>query len=215
MKLLRENFNELVVKKPDNFIIIFFYAGMGGSSLLRILISHDELYHSFKKLSQFEYDDPLRYPDSIEGFCIHTDHNLSFKEQHLACVHMDFHTPWEDDNENYIEYFKLVKDNKKVVLKTHNFSLYNKFKKCTCIFIGTDEPLNRGLRVSKNQNPPFLPDEVIYVNINNLMSKNYEKFLEEYLSIVYKLNLTPRINSVRSFILMWLERQERFKRSLS
>lgn len=214
MKHLKERFDELVIKKPDNFIIIFFNAGMGGSSLLRILISHNELYHSFKNLSQFEYDDPLRYPDTIEGFKVHVDHPLSFKEQHLACAHIDFHAPW-DDNENYLEYFKLVKDNKKIVIKTHNFSLYKKFKKCTCIFVVTDEPLDRGLRVANNQNPTFLPDEVIYVNINNLMSKDYEKFLEEYLSIVYKLNLTPRINSVRAFILMWLERQERFKRSLS
>ena len=56
-------------------------------------------------------------------------------------------------------------------------------------------------------NDPFLLDK--------LMSKDYDTFLSEYLKLVLELNLTPRVNSVRAFILMWLERQERMKRSLS
>ena len=47
------------------------------------------------------------------------------------------------------------------------------------------------------------------------MSPDYDTFLEAYIQLVQELNLTPKINSVRSFILMWLERQERFKRTLS
>ena len=39
--------------------------------------------------------------------------------------------------------------------------------------------------------------------------------IPETLDEVQELNLTPKVNSVRSFILMWLERQERMKRSLS
>ena len=57
--------------------------------------------------------------------------------------------------------------------------------------------------------------KLIAVTIDKLMSKDYDTFLETYIQLVQELNLTPKVNSVRSFILMWLERQERFKRTLS
>ena len=215
-KTLTKAFNKLVLTHPDNFIIIFFKAGTGGSSLLRILISHDELYHSFKYLGQPDYDDPIRYPDSIEGFYAQAHHGLSFKEQHLACAHVDFHTPWNVINDDdTMSYFKLVNQGKTVVLKTHDFNLYQKFKNNRCIFIVEDNPLDRGSISSKVGNYHSIPEKVFVVNINNLMSKNYDTFLNEYIKLVQEFNLTPRINSVRSFILMWLERQERFKRTLS
>jgi len=212
--MFKKSFEELLLKKPDKFIIIFFNAGMGGSALLRILISHTELYHSFKNLGQTDYDDPIRYPDSIEGFYAHPTHELSFKEQHLACVHLDFHSPWEA-HEDLRKYFEILKKNKTVVLKTHDFSLYEKYKKSKCIFIIGNAISTRREINCKYGNPPFLPKEVIKVNINNLMSIDYDIFLEEYLKLVFEFNLTPRINSVRAFILMWLEKQKRFNLSLS
>jgi len=212
MNKIKKAFEKLVLKNPDNFIIIFFHGGMAGSSLLRILSAHEEFYHSFKNLNQLEYDDPIRYPDSVEGFYTDLTHELSFKEQHLACAHIHFHTPWESD-ENLLKYFDLVKQNKKIALKTHDFSLYEKYKKSKCIFVTGDNLSNR--RIINSGNPPFLPEEVIKVRIDKLMSLDYDTFLQEYLNLVFEFNLTPRINSVRAFTLMWLERQERFKRSLS
>ena len=209
-----EHLDKLINKYPDNFIIIFFQFGSGGSSLYRILTSHRELYHSFKNANQVDYDDPIRYPDSIEGFCIQPDHKLSFKEQHIACAHVDLHVLHNPYN-SFLEYIRIIKEGKTVVLRSHNFSLYEKFKNCRCIFIVENEPLDRFTISNKLGNPEYIPEEVYIVNISNLMSKNYDTFLEEYLKIVFELDLTPRINSVRSFILMWLERQERLKRSLS
>lgn len=212
----KSDFEKLVLKKHNKFIIIFFKAGTAGSALLRILISHNELYHSFKNLGQLEYDDPLKYPDSVAGFGVHLDllHRLPYKEQHLACVHLDFHTPW-NAHEDFREYFKLIKQGETIVLKTHNFDLYEKFKKCKCIYILEDKPLDRASINKKDGFHPAIPEGVFVVNINKLMSENYNTFLKEYLKIVYEFDLSPRINSVRSFILMWLERQKRLKRSLS
>ena len=42
-----------------------------------------------------------------------------------------------------------------------------------------------------------------------------DDFMSVKLPKIDGANLTPRVNSVRAFILMWLERQERMKRSLS
>jgi hypothetical protein len=214
MNKLKKAFEKLVLKNPDNFIIIFYHGGMAGSSLLRILSAHEELYHSFKDLKQVDYDDPLRYPDSVEGFHIDLNHELSFKEQHLACAHIQFHTPWENE-EDLLKYFELVMQGKKIALKTHDFSHYEKYKKSKCIFV-TGDNLTKRRRIKYNWgNPPFLPKEVIKVNMYDLMSTDYNIFLEEYLKLVYEFNLTPRINSVRAFVLMWLERQERFNKTLS
>ena len=175
MKTFIETFEESILRKPDNFIIIFFNPGMAGTSLLRILISHDELYHSFKNFGQVDYDDPLRYPDSLEGFFTYTNHILSFKEQHLACAHMDFHTP-NDRSEDLLKYIELIKQGKTIVFKTHDFSLYEKFKKSRCIFVIGNKQLNRGINFKVDMTSFTVPEEVFTVNINNLMSKDYDTF---------------------------------------
>ena len=61
----------------------------------------------------------------------------------------------------------------------------------------------------------YKENNVFRININNLFSYDYDTFLNEYLRLVRKFNLTPRINSVRSFILLWLEKQKRFNLTLS
>ena len=210
---LKKEFDNLVLKKPENFVIIFFHRGMAGSVLLRILIAHKEFHHSLKDLGQSEYDDPLKYPDSIEGFFYQNLHYLPFKAQHLACAHLDFYNPWNSE-EDYLRYFNLVRKNKKIAIMTHRFDLYEKFKKCKCLSIIANQPLNRDL-ISKDIINPKFSSETFTVNINNLLSKNYDKFLDEYIKIVNEFNLTPIVNSVRSFILMWIERQERFNKNLS
>lgn len=47
------------------------------------------------------------------------------------------------------------------------------------------------------------------LNINNLLSTDYNIFIDEYLKLCTYFNLEPMINSVRSFILMWLDKQTR------
>jgi len=230
-KISAEAFENLVVNKPDNFIIIFFNPGMGGSSLLRILIAHKELYHSFKNLGQGDYDDPIRYPDSWEGFSYQFPHPLTMKEQHLGCAHVSFHTPWDYTKkegqkitEDFREYFSLVAQGETIVLKTHRFDLYNKFKKSRCIFVVQNTPLERNINLYERYsadnsepvldafhsgNPSFLPPDVLKVDTNKLMSKDYDTFLSEYMKLVLEFGLTPRVNSVRAFILLWLEKQKR------
>ena len=214
MKNFIKTFEESIVRKPNNFIIIFFNPGMAGSALQRILISHDELHHSFKNFGQMDYDDPIRYPDSSEGFLNYPNHTLSFKEQHLSCAHLNFYTP-TDREEDILKHYELIKQGKTIVFKTHDFSLYEKFKKSRCVFVIGNKQLNRGINFEVDMTSFTVPEKVFTVNINSLMSKDYDTFLDEYLKIVFEFDLTPRINSVRSFILMWLERQERLKRTLS
>ena len=190
---------------------------MAGSALCRIINSHPEFYYKQQYLNQKEYNDPLKFPDSVEGFDVQDHDWLGFKEQHLSCVHLNFYTPWNSHGESFLEYLNLVSKNRKVALKTHEFSLISRFKQSKRIVLG-GHYLNRGFDHLKNMNyevEDYSKEDVLKFNIQKLMSPEYDIFLEAYLKLVQELDLTPKINSVRSFILMWLERQERFKRTLS
>lgn len=214
MKLTIEHLNKLIEKHPDNFVIIFFRGGMAGSALCRILNSHPEFYYKQKYLNQKEYNDPLKFPDSVEGFFVQDHSWLGFKQQHLGCVHTSFYTPWNDSSENIIEYFNLVNENRRVVLKTHQFSLIPRFKQVKRIVLEGDQ-LDRGFYRNKYEVEDYSKESVFRFEIQNLLSPDFDTFLEAYIQLVQELKLTPKINSVRSFILMWLERQERIKRTLS
>ena len=209
-----EHLIKLIEKYPDNFLIIFFIPGMAGSALCRILNSHPEFYYKQKYLNQKEYNDPLKFPDSIEGFLVQDHKRLGFKEQHLSCVHTSFYTPWDDSSENILEYFNLVKENRRIVLKTHQFSLIHRFKQVKRVVLEGDQ-LDRSFCIENYEVEDYSKEDIFRFNIQKLMSPEYDIFLEAYLKLVQELDLTPKINSVRSFILMWLERQERFKRTLS
>jgi|TARA_Y100000022_G_C13225345_1_gene364571 hypothetical protein len=225
LKLTIEHLNKLIEKYPDNFVIIFFKGGMAGSALCRIINSHPEFYYKQKYLNQKEYNDPLKFPDSVEGFNVQDHGWLGFKEQHLSCVHLSFYTPWSNSKtqdyiaygESVTEYLDLVSKNYKVALKTHKFSLIGRFNKSKRIVLEGNN-LNRGFDHLKNMNykvEDYSKEDVIRFDIQKLMSPEYDIFLEAYIKLVQELDLTPKVNSVRSFILMWLERQERFKRTLS
>ena len=57
----------------------------------------------------------------------------------------------------------------------------------------------------------FDSNSIIYDALRNL-SKDYDTFESSYLYLCNNLDITPQINRVRAFILLWLERQERYKK---
>ena len=65
--------------------------------------------------------------------------------------------------------------------------LYEKYKKSKCIFVKEDTTLDRNINQPNTGNPPFLPKEALVVTIDNLMSKDYDTFLSEYLKLVLEI----------------------------
>ena len=55
-------------------------------------------------------------------------------------------------------------------------------------------------------------DNVINVDVNEIFSKDYDTFESSYLYLCNNLDITPQTNRVRAFILLWLEKQERYKK---
>lgn len=207
-----ELFDLILKKYKDRFLILTFKAGYAGNLVSRIIKSSNQ-YHC-------KEDDPLRFPDSTEGFPADPFYKgLDFKVQHLACVHQE-DTLNRDRNEltkkeNYLEWLQILKfTDYQVNIMTHDFSLEEKYTEIKCIRIfGKFDDSYRDQRL--NWNKPFTEIEpsnnklVYNLNINKLLSEDYDEFEDEYLKLTWAFNLDCKINSVRSFILLWREKQKR------
>ena len=73
--------NKFLKNYENRFLFILYAHGWAGSLVSRIIRSS----HQYYKLE----DDPLRFPDNVEGFPYVNVNNpqLNFRKQHLACVH--------------------------------------------------------------------------------------------------------------------------------
>ena len=91
----------------------------------------------------------------------------------------------------------------------------NKGTNNTVIRIFGKEPTFRFFKSTNRYIDKVNNDNVINVDVNEIFSKDYDTFETAYLDICTKLNITPQINRVRAFILLWLERQERYKKLLA
>lgn len=230
---MKELFDDLIHKHSDNITIVAYLAEFGGSAVRRIITSHDEYYS--------EFENPLAFPNHLEGFKRHLDHFLDFKEQHLACAHTDdipIDISWGTTNkvlgkdiDRHIKLFhqeqtKLLEENHKVCWRAHDDDPGKNFTHPTKIIrlYGRElDRFNKAARFNKKANryhdtnyiPPTESEHVLNIESSKLFSLNYDDYLNEYLKLTTYLNVVPKVNSVRQFILLWLEKQERFKLTLS
>ena len=231
---MKKLFNDLLIEHGSNIAIVAYLAEFGGSAVRRIITSHDEYYS--------EYDNPLAFPNHIEGFKRHLNHFLDFKEQHLACAHTNdvpidivlggakSDALGDDIDKNLILFHEnqriLLDQGHKVCWRAHEDAPDEKFFEHTKIIKLYGNSLNRfkkAVRYKKKTNsyhdtdlvPPSNSKNICNVEASKLFSQDFDEFLNEYLKIVDHLDVSPKINSVRQFILLWLEKQERFKLTLS
>lgn len=212
--LLKSNeyFDKLINRYADQITFIYFRPEYGGNLLNRIILSDDSYYWGIQHNSVEPNIKPLEYPKTTEGFNVQGHHFLSFKEQHIACVHsgdITYNKPMhESDLETLLAYQKALKNNLKICIKSHNIHEENILCKGIRLY---GQPLDRFTSresVAKSTN-----NNILNINARRLLSSDYEEFLNEYLSLVRYLDLTPNVNQVRAFILLWIEKQKRFKLS--
>lgn len=206
----------IIQKVPNKFLIIVYRFSWGGSILNRIVSSHDEFFsYPQSMLQQNDYNDPIRYPDSTEGFFHQYDHVLSFTEQHLSCAHLGSGAPWGNPYEDVRLYFEALRSDKIVPLRSHDISLITDKRFQKVKFINVIGPrIERGLAEKLWSPVEFDRPNVLNYNLSLLLNDDYDSFINSYIELVDWLNLTPKINSVRSFILLWLEKQKRYKQFL-
>lgn len=224
----------LFLEKYSSRICLVNYATcMGGMSIIRI-IAADTKFMWEHELSNTPTNDTngnnsLSYPDSIEGFLTNSWFNKrytqSFKYWHVGTAHISMSHLLIRDHKVFIE------DNIVTGLKRVKY-LLDKYKGILLIPIHVDtiwlekyfsndikiinlvgDKLPRDTTIA----PSILECDIYksgksnFININpsNLLNKNYKIFIKEYVYLCYKLNLEYKGNSVRAFILLWLEKQER------
>ena len=209
---------DLILKKyKDRFLILTFRDGYGGHLVSRIIKSSNQYYCNEK--------DPLRFPDSIEGFPVHLRVSLDFKTQHLAAAHQDDSViwPWRKETdgpgtarENYLNYLNILKNTDyHLNVMTHDFSLEEKYTEIKRIRIFGKFPRPSGWYLNKNREPSYKEvkpsnNKLVYnLNINKLLSEDYDEFEDEYRRLTWTFYLNYKVNSVRSFILLWREKQKR------
>lgn len=231
---MKKLFDDLLQKHKDRITVVAYLAEFGGSAVRRIITSHDEYYS--------EYDNPLAFPNHIEGFERHLNHFLDFKEQHLACAHTN-DVPIDivlgpeksdvlgDDIDEQVVIFHedqkiLLDQGHKVCWRAHEDSPEDNFFKGNKVIKLYGSSLNRFKKAVRYKKKTSVYHDADWVSASNsknicnieaskLFSQDFDEFLNEYLKIVDYLDVSPKINSVRQFILLWLEKQERFKLTLS
>jgi len=200
-------------KFSKNFIFVDFEYGYGGNTLSRIIAASPEFYWD---------GDSVLYPD--KGYSIIEDpepypHFASPIEQELCCTHTPDDFMYPDSKFNRVrDLFLLHKKylkSKKFCIRSHNGNTHEIFPKNTVVRISGKEPDFRFFKPTGRYIDKVNNDNVINVDVNEIFSKDYDTFESSYLYLCSKLNITPQVNRVRAFILLWLERQERYKKLLA
>ena len=208
----------LLSKFNQNIVIIAHSSGYTGGLVYRILAADSNFYWS-KDISGIITDEnyePLRWPNKTEGFKIYGLDNdkqayVMFKMQHLSTCHVQIPLIEHHTIEHIKENIRIItSSNKKLILRTHDMDIRKINNNIKILRIVGNLPDRFNPRGFRDKNITIENHINTYnLNINNLLSTDYNIFIDEYLKLCTYFDLEPMINSVRSFILMWLDKQTR------
>jgi hypothetical protein len=215
----------------DRVWLVNYPVGQAGMALIRILNSDSRFIWSdsianVPNLEENNKNNPLLYPDTTCGFSVTSDITYTqFCNFHLGAAHVDIPRLLLDDvvrgNLDIHDYAKIVRrliyllDNNKgiLIIPTHiNTSFLEKYVPDNIKIINIignirdkDNMLVSSPRVNTTKSHK---DNITNVDVGNLFNKDYNTFIDEYIQLCNSLDLEYKGNSVRAFILLWLEKQE-------
>jgi hypothetical protein len=197
------------INKTYKHILVVEYAMGSAGNLVQRIIGIDKQFYWDKEINNTKEElNPLEFPDS--GF-LYQEHMLTAAAQQYTC-----HTGYcavlvqglsSDLHINTKLLAKAVNKQKKLILRTHaDVRDINKEAKVVRV---VGDKLSRNFTITRDPFTPRYDNNTYNLNINNLLSQDYEIFKKEYLQLCSWLNLSPSINKVRAFILLWAELQKR------
>ena len=217
------------------FIFINYYVGCNGNLLFRILCAHPEIYWHEDWANHQDVDrSPLGWPDTVD--CYNMEWAKSFignVKTNFYSVHAQWHEDHNADAQYLRQYLKdfMSSDAKWYPMKNHRFTLRNgtysreqdsNLDKCHHVLIKKNphlaqdrlEVIHRDkernfVKGCKQHFGRYREKAHLIIDIDRLISPNYNLFLSEYLKLVRYFDLTPLINPVRAYILLYNERQTR------
>ena len=202
----------------NKLIMIWYFPGMRGNAVLRILSAHAESYWN-AKLQQIGAEfisHPLDLPNLQTNINIDANAYLNSKLSKLKFSYSTYHTIGHVDG---ISTKKLIKDwitsraftNKYLFIFDHckninptNHDLLVIDNKPHIWLFGTRDRLGMKLQ----HYVPSTNPQAYNLNIDALFSKDYITFESEYFKLIDHFNLTSELNRVRAFILLTLERED-------
>lgn len=195
-------------KFDENIIFVSYEQGYAGHLTTRVISASPEIY--FKS-------NPVKYPDDTEGFAVVPKHESYFTMNHMCTVDIDGFQYSDDEKrplentQNEKKFVYNLQKNRIFVLPTHRTDIHQVYKNKVIRLVGSFDRPEIIFRRLREPLEPVYHDHVLNIEINKLVSKDFDVFLKEYLKMCWWLKITPQINNVRAFILLWTEKQKKFK----
>jgi hypothetical protein len=217
---------QFINKYPELFTILYYRGGHGGNVLYRSICSTDSKFLWLKHFASADWEDdnnkkPLDWPRKTEGYDMYNiGDNTSIRENHATTAHTSVFTLEIMD----ISTFKLhvdlcIQNNKKLLIRTHDPDIHKIISKVLiiriCGSVGhiTKAKIKYTMKSDKIIKP-IIADNIHNIDNYNFLSYDYSSFEKEYLALCARLKAMPNISNVRAYVLLWLERLNRFNNDL-
>ena len=227
------NYNNIIKQKP---IIIWYFTGMRGNSIYRILAAHPEVYWNpiLQQASHEMLQHPLDLPETVAGFNPSIDlapheerkystNNIPYLQNDITYLQFAYTTYHTIGYVGDVNTNKMIKEwiisksylDKKLFLMCHPAKKDRIYKTTTDRLLTLDSnpcicaygTVDR-LNIPKVYYNPSSNPLAYNLNIDALYSTDYITFEAEYYKLIAHFNLTSCLNRVRAFILLSLERDK-------
>tara|TARA_R110000803_G_scaffold8387_5_gene26931 strand:+ start:3123 stop:3812 length:690 start_codon:yes stop_codon:yes gene_type:complete len=216
---------KFINKYPNMFTIVQYKGGHAGNLLYRAICATDNKFLWLNYFASADWEDdsnkkPLDWPRKTEGYNIYNVSSSSFREDHATTSHISVIILEAMDINIFQYYVKMcVQNNKSLLIRTHNTDIHKIVTKALIIRIcrSLSHLTKTGVKYTmKNQNSvsAVIADNIHNIDNYNFLSYDYNKFLNEYLALCARLKVMPNISNVRAYVLLWLERLNRFNNDL-
>lgn len=212
----------VINKFPNSYCLLEAPKGMFGSLVYRIIAaSSDKIIWNSSFCGSTEDLAPLEWPRYQEGFLIYNIGKATykfFKESHLAAAHISLPLL---ENMSFQELKNKSNFKQSLLIKSHLTDLHENYNCKVYRLTGSLKnivPYDKNTQLRSEQHLNFMPaktNKVYNIDVEKLMSEDYDVFEKEYLSLCDNLDTLPNINNVRQFILLMRDKLKRYHLSLS
>lgn len=200
---------------PDKFHLISYLPGHSGALIYRILAHNPKFYwqDSFSAIKRPQKrKNSLDWPDHDIGYVENPQCQIGTDtlKQRLTTVHIHENSLPKKIEEKYVvgkivRWLKKDKD-KIILLHTHEMLIHEQYPNVKVVRICGSFPERGDQYTNSKVTDPVDAYNVINLQLQNILSKDYKTFEKEYFELCEKLLINPTPIPVRGYILNYLDR---------
>lgn len=182
---------------------VVFAGFMRGNSVVRILASHKESWWDSNLMNSGSTENcPISYPENLAGFCpVKLDQfKVWYDKPHTGSMIGDPFT----FKKILLQRYRPVNKGKWWFTWSHVSNIPGTLTGNHIFLYASEKAKYRNYIDREKSKNKF----AFNIDISKLFSYDRGEFYEEYTNIIQHFNFTPRYNSVRSFILQCLDRED-------